>query len=64
MYHVQSNRTHVNYNRSLVVLLRKCSQYIKSILYFPVMIPAPNVPYGHVRKSNIHVSTELLNYIE
>ncbi len=29
-----------------------------------VMIPAPNVPYGHVRKSNIHVSTELLNYIE
>jgi hypothetical protein len=27
------------------------------------MIPAPNVPYGHVRKSNIHVSTELLNYI-
>ncbi len=27
------------------------------------MIPAPNVPYSHVRKFNIHMSTELLIYI-
>jgi hypothetical protein len=31
--------------------------------WLSVMIPALNVPYGHVRKSNKHMSTELLIHI-